>query len=163
MNEEASVLKGLSATVKSAIKNDDFMKAYLAAQKEVTHATRDGENPHFGSQYSTLQSVIDTAKAALNPQGLIFHQVVIPTNANSVCVETLIIGFGETLSGGPVVVPVAKVDPQGFGSSLTYCRRYSLSCALGIFQKDNDAEEQYKRTPNVKRTPNANHSAKANY
>ena len=163
MNEETSVLKGLSATVKSALKNDDFMKAYLAAQKEITHATQDGKNPHFGSQYATLQSVIDTAKDALNPHGLIFHQVVAPTDTNSVCVETLIMGFGEALSGGPVTVPVAKVDPQGFGSSLTYCRRYSLTCALGIFQKDDDAESQYQRTPNVKRTPNANHSAKANY
>ena len=124
-----------------SMKNKDFSAALQAAQQDITHATQDGTNSYIGSQYATLQSVIDTAKKALNAHGLVFHQVVIPTEANSVCVETFIIGFGAKLSGGPVAVPIVRVDPQGFGASLSYCRRYSLSCAVGIFQKDSDAEE----------------------
>ena len=35
-------------------------------------------------------------------------------------------------------VPAAKQDPQGYGSALTYARRYSLMAACGIAPEDDD-------------------------
>jgi hypothetical protein len=33
-----------------------------------------------------------------------------------------------------------KQDPQGYGSCLTYLRRYSLAAICGLYQADDDAE-----------------------
>jgi len=45
---------------------------------------------------------------------------------------------GETWESGPLHVPAAKQDPQGYGSALTYARRYSLMAACGIAPEDDD-------------------------
>jgi hypothetical protein len=56
-----------------------------------------------------------------------------------VIVETMLIHeSGETLSSGKLHVPAAKQDPQGYGSALTYARRYSLMAACGIAPEDDD-------------------------
>ena len=38
-----------------------------------------------------------------------------------------------------MVMPLAKPDPQGFGSAMTYARRYSLASMVGLTTED-DAE-----------------------
>jgi hypothetical protein len=45
---------------------------------------------------------------------------------------------GESLRCGKLHVPAAKHDPQGFGSALSYARRYSLMTACGIAPSDDD-------------------------
>jgi hypothetical protein len=58
---------------------------------------------------------------------------------NGVKVETLFIHeSGEILSCGILHVPANKQDAQGYGSALTYCRRYSLMAACGIAPEDDD-------------------------
>jgi len=39
---------------------------------------------------------------------------------------------------GTLHVPAPKHDPQGYGSALTYARRYSLMAACGIAPEDDD-------------------------
>jgi hypothetical protein len=45
---------------------------------------------------------------------------------------------GQTIRSGKLHVPAAKQDPQGYGSALTYARRYSLMAACGIAPEDDD-------------------------
>jgi hypothetical protein len=52
---------------------------------------------------------------------------------------------GETLSCGQIHVPASKHDAQGFGSALTYARRYSLMAACGIAPEDDDGNAASKR------------------
>jgi hypothetical protein len=57
-----------------------------------------------------------------------------------VVVETTFVHeSGEVFSAGRLYVPAAKHDPQGYGSALTYARRYSLMAACGIAPEDDDA------------------------
>lgn len=35
-------------------------------------------------------------------------------------------------------VPLPKNDPQGYGSAMTYARRYALSAITGLYQDDDD-------------------------
>jgi hypothetical protein len=42
------------------------------------------------------------------------------------------------LECGKLHVPASKQDPQGYGSALTYARRYSLMAACGIAPEDDD-------------------------
>jgi hypothetical protein len=57
---------------------------------------------------------------------------------------------------GKLHVPAAKQDPQGYGSALTYARRYSLMAACGIAPEDDDGnaatrkQAQPASEPNVK-------------
>jgi hypothetical protein len=48
------------------------------------------------------------------------------------------------LSAGKLHVPAAKHDPQGYGSALTYARRYSLMAACGIAPEDDDGNAATK-------------------
>jgi hypothetical protein len=45
---------------------------------------------------------------------------------------------GEKMSAGVLHVPATKQDAQGYGSALTYARRYSLMAACGIAPEDDD-------------------------
>jgi hypothetical protein len=42
------------------------------------------------------------------------------------------------ISGGKLHVPATKQDAQGYGSAMTYARRYSLQAACGIAPEDDD-------------------------
>ena len=120
--------------------NDKLIAALIEAQKTITHASKDGKNPYFKSDYATLEEVITTVKPPLNNNGVMFQQVTHPSDIG-VCVETVFYGHGGELRTGQFTVPADKRDPQGFGSALTYAKRYSLSMACGIgHQKDDDAE-----------------------
>ena len=48
------------------------------------------------------------------------------------------------MSAGKLHVPAAKQDPQGYGSALTYARRYSLMAACGIAPEDDDGNAATK-------------------
>jgi hypothetical protein len=39
-----------------------------------------------------------------------------------------------------MVMPLAKLDPQGYGSAMTYARRYSMASMIGLIVEDDDAE-----------------------
>jgi len=112
--------------------------ALVKAQAEIEGAAKDRLNPHFKSKYADLSSVMDAIKPALAKHGLAFVQVSHDSN-NAAAIETVIVhSSGETMSCGIVSVPVSKGDAQGFGSAMTYARRYSLSAAFGVAPEDDD-------------------------
>jgi hypothetical protein len=37
-------------------------------------------------------------------------------------------------------MPLSKLDPQGYGSAMTYARRYSMAVLIGLIVEDDDAE-----------------------
>ena len=60
-------------------------------------------------------------------------------------VETVFVHeSGEMLECGKLHVPASKQDPQGYGSALTYARRYSLMAAAGIAPEDDDGNAASK-------------------
>jgi phage tail protein X len=112
--------------------------ALVKAQGEYGPALKSSQNPHYKSNYADLASCVEAVVGALNKHGIAFMQRVLPCS-NGVTVETLFIHTsGETLSSGALHVPVQKNDAQGYGSALTYARRYSLMSACGIAPEDDD-------------------------
>lgn len=112
--------------------------ALVKAQKAFEPARKQSNNPAFRSKYASLENCIDAVLEALNANGIMFCQ---PCHecSDGVIVETLFIHeSGETFSAGKLHVPAAKQDPQGYGSALTYARRYSLLAACGIAPEDDD-------------------------
>ena len=115
----------------------ELIDALVKAQSEMTHGLATGKNPHFNSEYAPLDEVIRAVKKPLNDNGIFFLQKVYLAD-NGQCVETEFHGHGAVVSGGKVYVVADKKTPQGYGSALTYAKRYSLQTACGLPTGDDD-------------------------
>jgi hypothetical protein len=112
--------------------------ALVKAQREFGPALKDKTNPAFRSKYADLGACIEAVIDALNTAGIALIQKQHP-HEGGVTVETIFLHeSGEQFSAGMLSVPAAKQDPQGYGSALTYARRYSLMAACGIAPEDDD-------------------------
>jgi hypothetical protein len=118
--------------------------ALVQAQRNFGPALKDRTNPAFRSKYADLGSCIDAVMDALNAAGIALVQRQHPAESG-VAVETIFVHeSGEQLSAGILQVPAVKHDPQGYGSALTYARRYSLMSACGIAPEDDDGNAAAK-------------------
>jgi hypothetical protein len=112
--------------------------ALVKAQTAFGPALKTSTNPHFKSRYADLSACVEAVIDALNANGIAMIQQT-HEDATGVTVETMFLHeSGESLSCGKLHVPAAKQDPQGYGSALTYARRYSLMAACGIAPEDDD-------------------------
>jgi len=113
--------------------------ALAMAQMNIKGAIKDSNNPFFKSKYADLSSVVEAIRPAFGQCGLSYIQRVEPSDRDEVRVETILLhASGEWLSCGVLNLPVSKVDAQGYGSALTYARRYSLAAACGVAPEDDD-------------------------
>lgn len=120
--------------------------ALVKAQKEFGPALKTSNNPYFTSKYADLATVVEAVIDGLNNNGIALVQKCHESDTG-VNVETLLLHeSGESLSCGVLHVPASKQDPQGYGSALTYARRYSLMAACGIAPEDDDGNAA-SRTP----------------
>lgn len=115
-----------------------FAPAFLAAQKQMTHAIKDANNPHFKSKYANLPGVIEAVKEALNTHGITFTQSASPSDGISLNLTTRLLHESGEWIEDTAPCPLPKQDPQGFGSAMTYMRRYCLAAICGIAQDDDD-------------------------
>lgn len=119
--------------------------ALVKAQKEFGPALKSSSNPHFRSKYADLSACVEAVIEGLNNNGIALMQRVSPSD-NGVIVETVFIHeSGEVINCGQLHVPASKHDAQGYGSALTYARRYSLMAACGIAPEDDDGNAASKR------------------
>jgi hypothetical protein len=112
--------------------------ALVKAQKAFGPALKTATNPHFRSRYADLAACVEAVMDGLNSNGIALVQQLSESDTG-VIVETVFIHeSGEMLNCGKLHVPAVKHDPQGYGSALTYARRYSLMAACGIAPEDDD-------------------------
>ena len=127
--------------------------ALAAAQSEMGKAAKTANNPHFRKSYADLGSVMDACLEPLNKHGI---AVIQPTgeDEHGRHVKTILI-HGE--SGGTLqcTVPliVQKNDMQGYGSAVTYARRYGLMTMAGIAPEDDDGNAATKAAPKRQEEP----------
>jgi hypothetical protein len=122
----------------------EIASALVKAQKAFGPALKTSTNPAFRSKYAKLENCIDAVIDALNDNGIMLMQ---PTHLceDGVIIETMFLHeSGEQISAGKLHVPATKHDAQGYGSALSYARRYSLLAACGIAAEDNDGEAASK-------------------
>jgi len=127
---------------------NDLAKALAAAQAEIKQPAKNSTNPHFKSRYADLTAVIDAALAVLPQHGLAVVQAVDydPTNALVILETVLMHESGQAISSFYPVIP-QQATPQGYGSALTYARRYALSALLLLAADDDDDGEQGSKSP----------------
>ncbi len=124
------------------MKSETIGKLALAlskAQGSIAGAKKDALNSHFKSKYADLASVWDACREALVTNELSVAQTTTMQGIEGVCVvTTLMHSSGEWMSG-EIFMPVSKKDAHGFGSALTYARRYALAAIVGVSPEDDDA------------------------
>ena len=136
----------------------EIATALIKAQQEIGKAHTDKTNPHFRSKYASLEAVMDAVLPALHKHGLCVIQAPkvhtrlkggLPNGEEFQTLETMLIHeSGQEIVGTYLLKPV-KEDPQGYGSALTYARRYSLASMLGVVQEDDDGHAASKPTPSA--------------
>lgn len=118
--------------------------AFIKAKQQFGPALKDKNNPAFKSKYADLGACLDAVDTALLNNGIALYQETFMDDTG-VTVETVLLHeSGEMIRGGKLHVPAAKHDPQGYGSALTYARRYSLQATCGIAPEDDDGNAASK-------------------
>ena len=138
----------------------EIFAALVKAQKEFGPALKTSSNPHFRTKYAALDACIEAVIDALNNNGIMLMQQTHLCEDGVIVETTFIHDSGQTFSGGKLHVPAAKHDPQGYGSALTYARRYSLQAACGIAPEDDDANKA-TASYNERKKPEAKEEVKA--
>jgi hypothetical protein len=124
----------------------NICSALVRAQRGFAPALKTSTNPHFRSKYVDLAGCIEAVVDALNAAGIALIQRT-SEDSTGVTVETVFVHeSGEMMECGKLHVPASKQDAQGYGSALTYARRYSLMAAAGIAPEDDDGNAA-SRTP----------------
>jgi len=109
-------------------------------------------NPHFKSKFAPLDVCLEAVDAACLDNGIAVYQETF-LDDTGITVETVFLHeSGESLRCGKLHVPAAKQDPQGYGSALTYARRYSLLTACGIAPEDDDGNAVSKPVKSTEAT-----------
>lgn len=112
--------------------------ALVAFSGDVKGIGKDATNPHFKSQYTSLDHMIDETKPLLTKHGLTIMQFP-GGDGEKVTVRTMILHeSGEWIESEPLTLKPTKFDPQGAGSAITYARRYSYAAALSLSLGDDD-------------------------
>lgn len=116
----------------------EISKALLKVQRSITFAHTDSDNPFFKSKYADLPTVIDAVKPQLNDNEIVYIQTPSPSEAGTLALTTRLLHVSGEWIEDMAVVPLPKADPQGYGSAMTYARRYSLAAITGLYQDDDD-------------------------
>lgn len=123
--------------------------AFVKAKREFGPALKQSLNPHLKNKYADLGACLEAVEDALLNNGIALLQET-SDDTTGVTVETVFLHeSGESMRCGKLHVPASKQDPQGYGSALTYARRYSLITACGIAPEDDDGNAAAKRKPDV--------------
>jgi hypothetical protein len=133
---------------------EGLLTALFNIQSQIKPLKKDSANPFMNSKYASLEGIWEVLQPALREQNLLVIQV--PTSdKETVSLKTTIyyIPTGEKMEFEPLVLVPSKTDPQGYGSAITYARRYSIMSILGLVAEgeDDDAnassiKKEYKKT-----------------
>lgn len=119
----------------------ELVKAMLKVQQVLIPVAKDAENSFVKSKYATLKAVMDACRDALLTNGIWVSQFPVSAETGSLALVTkLIHAESGEWQASCLVMPLSKTDPQGYGSALTYARRYALATMVGLVSVDDDAE-----------------------
>lgn len=123
--------------------------ALAKAQGQMGGAHKGKANPFFKSVYADLSSVVTAIREPLSSNGLSFIQATEPSDKDEIRVITMLMHeSGEWLSS-TIAIPVSKADAQGYGSAITYAKRYGLQGLLGVPSEDDDGNAATKAKPAI--------------
>ena len=130
------------SSTKDLIASLTLEQALALAQLEMGSAKKDGKNPHFKSNYATLQSVRE-ASMPLHRYGI----AVISGMENDNVITELRKNGDRVAVSIPILGKPANM--QQLGSAITYARRYGLLMLAGIAPADDDDGNAAVEAPSI--------------
>lgn len=116
----------------------NLAKAIAEAQKQLKPVKRERKNPFYNSRYADLASVWEALRPFAEQGISITQSPVSGGEPGCVALETQLTHVSGEWIRSTLTLPVMKDDPQGFGSAITYARRYALGCMTGVVTEDDD-------------------------
>jgi len=180
MNESTGELSPcIKPQNQSELSNDlgKLFEALAKAQGEMQTAKKDQANPFFKSNYADLSSCWEAIRAPFSKYGLSIIQVPLigesfsskatykdkqgntktyDVNGKTVIIKTVLGHLSGQFMSSVVEVQPTKTDPQGFGSAMTYARRYGLMAIAGIAPDDDDGNAASNTKPRQQSKPAPN-------
>lgn len=124
------------------------VKALTQVQSKIKGASKDATNPHFKSDYATLESVMDAVREPLASAKLAVIQPIL-NEGNTIAVSTVILHESGEYLACRVPCLYERQTMQAVGSAISYARRYGLMAMLAIPVVDDDGESAVGRGQNV--------------
>lgn len=135
--------------MKTSEQLNELFSALSKAQENIKNAQKEGYNPMFKSNYTTVTSVLEAIKTVYKENISIIQM---PES------DKLITRVGHS-SGQwlEIETPLFIGEPKGmskmqaYGNAVTYARRYALVSLFGIGQEDNDGNDGNHNEPTQKK------------
>lgn len=119
---------------------------------------KNADNPYFNSKYADLATVVQALKVPLDAEKLGYYFTItniVDSEGNPAYWEVEISVFD--LESGKVIAtsafPITCLEPQKFGSNVTYAKRYLLTTVFNVIAEEDDdgnaTAPQPKREPKV--------------
>lgn len=117
---------------------DKLAPALVAVQTATFGVEKNSNNPHFRSRYADLAATNAACRDALTANGFTVSQWPGEYDGKAMAMTTILLHTSGQWMRGTMTVPLGKQDAQGYGSALTYARRYSLQAVVGLSPEDDD-------------------------
>ena len=129
--------------------------ALAKAQGQFTFAAKTSEAVVTGQnkrRYADLAAVLDAVRAGLSANGLAVIQQPFAREGGGVLLRTTLAHSSGEWMASEISLPADRMGGiQGWGSALTYARRYALAAMVGIAQDDDDGQAAQDNEPRNKK------------
>lgn len=124
---------------------DQLAVALNKAQGSMKMAEKGNVNPFFKSNYTDLATAIETSRPALIANGLSIVQMPgVVKDDGTIELETYLMHISGQYIGSTMTLKAVKQDPQGYGSAITYARRYAYMAIICLASEDDDGNAASK-------------------
>lgn len=124
--------------------------ALSKAQAQMTGAKKAADNPFFKSTYADLSQVIQAISQPFADNELSFVQAPGFSESRIVVITRIMHSSGEWIECD-TELPPTKNDAQGYGSAITYAKRYGLQAMAGVPSVDDDGNAAVQQKASRKR------------
>ena len=134
----------------------EFYAALAIAQSKIKPAVKDKQGGF--AKYAPLENIWEVCVGPLTEQGFCITETFeMSDKGEMILVTTLAHKTGGTIVSKFPIRPI-KTDPQGYGSAISYARRYSISPLVGVvvIGEDDDAEEACNKDKEKSKTIDTN-------
>lgn len=128
----------------------ELAKALAIAQSDIKGAIKDKSNDFYNSDYADLASCIEASRGPLTKNGLSVVQLVETVN-DKMYLTTILMHFSGEFIESSTEVATTKKDAQGYGSAITYFRRYCYNAMVGVAPVGDDDDGNAASDINEKR------------
>ena len=119
-----------------------FKERFLIAQSNIKKIEKDGKNPHFKSNYTTLPHALEQILPQLQDNKLIYRTELQDDKLITIIEDVLSDACFKT-----EIKLINTTDMQKMGSAITYAQRYGLLSIMGLASGiDDDGNEASIKT-----------------